>query len=485
MKQRPFLPVLLAALALFAGPFARGDAGGPPTFNRDIAPLLFKRCAACHRPGEAAPFPLLSYRDVRKRAGQIREAIEGRQMPPWKPAAGHGDFRDSRALSKAEIDLFARWVKAGAAEGEAADLPAPPKFPTGWRLGKPDLVVVMPKAYTVPAAGPDVYRNFVLPMKVPAGKYVRAMEYRPSNRRVVHHALLAFDVTKKLRERDGKDGQPGFSQSNFPGQMLPGNMAFWTPGKDARPLPEGVALRWPDGADFVLQLHLHPSGKPEQERSTVGFYLSSTPPTRSLSNFVISYKKLDIPAGEKAYRVSHEKTTPADADVYGVFPHMHLIGKEFRAVAFLPDGTKKSLLRIDDWDFNWQGYYEYRKPVFLPKGTRVVMECRYDNSAENPSNPHQPPRRVRYGEQTDNEMAILLLHAMPRKAPAEDLRQKAKEILRQYDTDGDGKLNAAELAKIPAAAKAGVAQVLKRFDRDGDGKLDVGEIEAALRAMRK
>jgi hypothetical protein len=413
-------------------------------------------------------------------------------MPPWKPVAGHGEFREARRLTAEQIGVLQRWAKEGTVEGDARDLPPVPKFPAGWQLGKPDVVLTMPKAYTVPAEGPDIYRNFVIPFRVPEGKYIRAVEFRPSNRRVVHHAILAFDVTGKMRLRDGTDGAPGFTQSNVPGQILPGSLAFWVPGKDSRPLPAGVALRWPKGADLVLQLHVHPSGKPEVERSTIGFYFTTEPPRRDLHLFLVQNRKIHIPAGEKDHRVRAVNTLRADVEVHGIFPHMHLIGKEFRVTALLPGGAKKSLLRIDDWDFNWQGYYEYATPLTLPKGTQVAIECRYDNSESNPNNPNNPPKPVTYGEQTTNEMAIVLLHVLVKEPPAaapigggsRSWRKEARRLIRRYDTDGDGKLGAAEVARIPGAGKD-VKGLIKRFDRDGDGKLDSAEVAAALRVLRK
>src|SRR5262245_51647275 len=272
----------LVALALLAGAAARANsAAGPrsadaPTFTRDVAPILFKNCVTCHRPGEVAPFPLLTYADTQKRAALIKRVTASRFMPPWKPVEGHGEFRDARRLTAGEVGVLRRWADAGAPEGDPKLLPPAPKFVEGWQLGKPDVIVTMPKSYTAPAEGADIYRNFVIPFQVPEGKYVRAVEFRPSNRRVVHHAILAFDATGTMRARDGKDGAPGFTQSNIPGLVLPGSLGFWVPGKDSRPLPEGVALRWPKGADLVLQLHVHPSGKEEVERSSIAFYFTDT-----------------------------------------------------------------------------------------------------------------------------------------------------------------------------------------------------------------
>ena len=317
----------------------------------------------------------------------------------------------------------------------------------------------------LPAEGADVYRNFAIPFQVPAGKYVRAVEFRPSNRKVVHHAILGFDTSGKVREREGKDGSAGFTQVNFPAPILPGSLAFWVPGKDSRPLPEGASLRWPTGADLVMQLHIHPSGKPEVEQSTIGIYFTDEAPRRNLELLVIQNKDIDIPAGKKDFRVKASRELPVDVEVFGIFPHMHLIGKEVKVTALLPDGKETSLLRIDDWDFNWQGYYEYAAPVALPKGTRVLMECAHDNSAGNPSNPNQPPKRVVYGEETANEMAIVLLHAFPKGGTLYkvDVVLEAKEVIRRHDKDGDGKLDAEELGKIPGLKDQDVKGMVKRY----------------------
>jgi hypothetical protein len=322
---------------------------------------------------------------------------------------------------------------------------------------------------------------------VPAGKYVRAVEFRPSNRKVVHHAILGFDMTGKVREREGKDGSPGFTQVNFPAPILPGSLAFWVPGKDSRPLPEGASMRWPKGADLVLQLHVHPSGKPEVEQSTIGFYFTDEAPRRNLELLLIQNRDIDIPAGKNDFRVQASRELPVDVEVFGIFPHMHMIGKEVKVTARLPDGTETSLLRIDDWDFNWQGYYEYTKPVALPKGTQVLMECMHDNSASNPANPNQPPKRVVYGEETFNEMAIVLLHAFPKGGSlyTVDVVQQAKEMIRRLDKDGDGKLDAEELGIIPGLKDQDVKGAVKRFDKDGDGKLDAAEFAEALKALRR
>jgi mono/diheme cytochrome c family protein len=413
----------LAVAAFLAGintyaaegkPPAPAGAAGPVTFNKHIAPLVFKHCAPCHRPGEVAPFSLLTYAAAKKRARQLRTVTSERYMPPWKSVAGHGTFVGERRLTAEEIELIARWVKQGAPEGAPQDLPALPRFPDqGWQLGKPDIVVKMPAAYKIPAEGHDIYRNFVFRLDVPKGKYIKAAEYRPSNRRVVHHALLAVDVTGRARKQQA-DPAVGFQGGiNDLGQLFPGSMAGWTPGHDPMPLPDGLSMPWKPGADLVLQLHLHPSGKPEVEQSSIGFYLTDQPPQRSMVDLLLIDKKINIPPGERSYHTRDEVTLPVTVEVLGVFPHMHLIGRDIKLTAYPPHGKPFSLVWIDDWDFNWQTYYQYAVPVKLAAGTRIVLEATHDNSADNIHNPNQPPERVVWGEETTNEMALAFLQVMP------------------------------------------------------------------------
>lgn len=284
---------------------------GALTFNKDIAPLVFNHCSSCHRPGEVAPFSLLNYRDVSKRTKLLRSAIEERVMPPWKAEPGFGHFADERRLTDEQIATFARWVEEGATEGDAADLPPEPKFVAGWKLGEPDLVVKMAEPHALAAEGPDLYRCFVIPLKVPAGQYLKAVEFRPGNRRIVHHAVLTTLPTRvaqaKLAESDGKSFGSGLAP---PGQLLPGQLAFWTPGMEPRPLPDGLAAEFPKDSDLVLQLHLHPSGKPETEQSSIGFHFTDQKPRGRLKLVLVNNNQIDIPPGTRNTRSRHRGRSP-------------------------------------------------------------------------------------------------------------------------------------------------------------------------------
>jgi hypothetical protein len=383
------------------------------TFNKDIAPIVFKSCASCHHPGEVAPFSLLTYEDVRKRDKQIQTVTADHYMPPWKSAAACGRFIGERRLEVEEIELISRWVEQGSAEGDLHDLPKTPEFSNDWKLGEPDIVLSMLHSCSIPADGPDIYRNFVFDVDVPEGKFIKAIEFRPGNRRIVHHAALSMDLDGKARQKFELTPADGFEGAAIAGELLPGSLAAWTPGRNPLPLPKGFSLPWKRGIGLVLQLHLHPSGKPETERSSIGLYFTDEPPRRSMVDIALIYKKIDIPPGEREYQCRDEFTVPADTDLYGLFPHMHLLGREFKLTAQMPSGEELTLLWIKDWDFNWQSDYQFEKPVRLPAGTKIVMQTVHDNSVENIRNPNRPPRRVKWGEQTTDEMAVVLVQLVP------------------------------------------------------------------------
>jgi hypothetical protein len=378
------------------------------TFNKDVAPILFKHCASCHRPGEIGPFPLLTYRDAVKRSDFLKEITAERRMPPWKAEPGIGTFHDERRLSDAEIKTIAAWVDGGTKEGDAKDLPPTPKFPDGWQLGKPDLVLTAAADFTVPAAGRDIYRCFVLPSGLTEDKTVAAVEFRPGNRRVVHHALFFLDDTGAGRKKAGDSADRAWTVSGGGlGGIIPtGSLGGWAPGAMPRLLPDGTGLYLRKHSDLILQIHYHPTGKEEKDRSTVGIYFTKKPAEKLVSGIPLVNRRLVIPAGAERHKVTAEFTVPVDVQVVGIAPHMHLLGKEMKVVAVKPDGKKEPLIWIKDWDFNWQGAYRFDRPVKLPKGTKLELEAVYDNSSKNPRNPSSPPKLVHWGEQTTDEMCL-------------------------------------------------------------------------------
>ena len=406
----------LAALAWgLSGPASSVAAHGQDavTFTEDVAPILASHCAACHRPGGIGPFSLLDYDAARERAAQIAEATGGRVMPPWKPVAPPGAFEGERRLSDAEIGVLARWAAAGAPQGPPK-APAAPPDATGWQLGPPDLVVPMPEPYVLPAGDADVYRKFVLPVPTEEERWVRAVEIRPGPASPIHHATIRIDTTGRARGRDAEDPLPGYSgfmveSAQFP----PGHVLGWAPGRTVTEQSDELSWALAPGSDFVLQLHMLPGSAPTPVQPEVGLYFAAAPAAIEPVSVILQSMTIDIPAGEPAHAVRDAFRLPVALDLLAIYPHAHYLGREVQATATLPDGTERTLLRIDDWDFNWQDEYRYRTPVHLPAGTRVELHYVYDNSAANPRNPHDPPRRVVFGPQSSDEMAQLLLQVVP------------------------------------------------------------------------
>ena len=431
-----------ASLAVFAAlaAFAPADSlAQTVTFNKDIAPIVYNNCASCHRPGEAAPFSLLSYQDVSKRGRIIASVTQSRFMPPWKAEETSYPFRDERHLKDSEIALIQQWVKQGMPEGKSSDAPPPPKFASGWMLGEPDLVVEMPAAYHVPADGPDIYRNIAIPLGLTEDKWITAIDMKPSARSVVHHVLYFADPSGKAHSRPAQGTEPGFSGMRPGGEAEP--LGGWAVGAQPHFWPDGLALPVKRGSDFVIQYHFHPTGKPEAEKSLVGFYFAKQPPVRTLVSIQMPptyslFAGLDIPAGEKDFVIRDSYTLPSAIDAVSISGHAHYIAKQMKMTATLPDGAVKTLLAINDWDFSWQDRYIFKDAVPLPKGTRLDVEVHWDNTAANPRNPSNPPIEVRWGEQSKDEMGSISLVGVPHEesdlvALRQDLLKHRNEAVRE------------------------------------------------------
>ncbi|MGD9723034.1 MAG: cytochrome c [Pirellulales bacterium] len=398
---------------------------GAITFSEHIAPVLHKHCAACHRPGEIGPFSLLSYEDAQKRADFLAEITRERRMPPWKAEAGIGKFRDERRLSDDEIALFAKWAAAGAPQGDPKVAPEPPKFTDGWQLGEPDMVLKMAEPFSIPADGRDIYRCFVIPIDAPEDLMVSAVEFRPGNPKVVHHAIMFLDANQDARKLSKKDGMAGFESFSGPGVPPTGGLGAWAPGAMPRRLPDGIVKYVAKGSDLVLQLHYHPNGKAETDQSFVGLHFTKKPVQRIVSGIAIVQPNLKLRAGDaKAEVRARSEPLPSDVHLLGISPHMHNLGREIRVTVVDPSGKKSvPLIAIGDWDFNWQGTYQYVRPLRLPKGSRVQVQAVYDNSADNPKNPNNPPQEVHWGEQTNDEMCLVTLQVFT--DTLDDLRKVA------------------------------------------------------------
>ena len=423
---------LLVAGAILDGPEV--------TFTRDIAPMVFAHCATCHRPGEAAPFSLLTYDEVRRRAQQIALTTKTRSMPPWKPEPGYGEFAGARRLSDRQVELIQQWVDLGAPEGDANDLPPAPRWAGGWQLGTPDLIVSMPEPYLLGSDGPDVFRTFVIPIEIPNGRYVKGLEVHPGVPRAVHHANIKIDRRRSSRRLDEDDPGPGFDGGGGREATFPdGHFLGWTPGQVPQ-LLDDTAWRLEAGSDLVVELHMMPTGKPERVQISVGLFFTDEPPSRLPYMVRLGRQSIDIPAGAREYTVTDSYVLPVDVQVLGVQPHAHNLAREMKGFASLPDGTKAWLMYIRDWDFRWQDVYRYRRPIALPRGTTLTMQYTYDNSAANIRNPNRPPKRVTFGQTTASEMGDLWLQvSAPTSSDRAVLDRDYAPKMLQEDIAGDEK----------------------------------------------
>ena len=482
-------------------------ASDPVTFNKQIAPLIFQNCSSCHRPGETAPFSLLTYEDVRKRAAQIVAVTQRRYMPPWSPEPGYGDFASERRLTDAQLGLLAEWVKAGCPQGDRADLPPQPHFTVGWQLGPPDLIVKLAKPYQLAASGSDVFRNFVIPVDVKNTKYVRAVEVRPGNKRIVHHANILIDRRQSMRRLDGEDGQPGFagmldSAETHSDTFAPdSHFLFWKPGTVLEANPDDLSWQLDPGTDLILNMHLRPSGKLEAIQPEVGFYFSRQPPTKHPMLVQLEHDgALDIPPGARDFEVTDHVTLPVEVDVLAIYPHAHYLGKQVEAWATLPSGARTWLIKINNWDINWQAVYTYRMPVRLPRGTTIGMRISYDNSASNPRNPSNPPKRVLTGPRSEDEMGHVWLQVLPPKESAEDPRVTLQEALmrrrlEKYPGDFAAQCNLGELSLMRGQLRQAVSEFEQAVQAGpksatahsglGTGLLAEGHYDQAIRELKE
>lgn len=379
-----------------------------------MAPLLYRHCVDCHRPAGSAPFSLVEYADAVEHADRVLRAVRSRQMPPWLPSPEGPRFAGERRLDPRETAMLVEWVEAGTPRGSAAEAPAPPTFAGRWTLGEPDLIAEFPE-YTVPAEGRDIYRNVLVRPELDAPVYVRTADLLPGNSRVVHHARVMVDATEASRTMDAAQPGPGFDGMDAGGSAGSPDGFFlgWTPGRLTDPGRPDLAWRLDPGTDLVLQLHLRPTGREETVRPRLGLYLTDEVPREQPVVIMLENKALDIPPNEPAWVARERFRIPVDVEALTIYPHAHYLGRSVRSWADLPDGSRRELLRIDDWDFDWQDQYRFQDPVELPAGSEVVMEWIFDNTAENPRNPFDPPRRVAFGPESTDEMAEIAIQVLP------------------------------------------------------------------------
>jgi len=405
------------------------DEDAEITFTRDVAPIVFTNCVACHREGEVGPFSLTDYTSVAKRGKQIMEVIDERLMPPWMPSQTHGEFEGQRSLTDKEKETIRKWLAAGSPEGDSTELPPLPPATNGWRLGEPDMIVEMPVEFELRADGADVFQCFVIPVDIPEDKFVAAIDFVPGNSKIVHHSILFLDNNGVARKRDAATPEVGYSTFGGPGFAPTGSLGGWSPGKTPRKLAGGMGRYFQKGSDILMQIHYHPSGKVEKDRSKAAIYFIDKPKNVAADIWVADHSH-NIPAGESDYKVKASYKLNQELQMLGVVPHMHLLGRSMTAVAKLPDGTSRELVNVPNWDFDWQDDYRFTTPFRLPKDTVIEVEAIYDNSENNPSNPSSPPQRVTWGEETTNEM-LYCFFLVAVDNPKQNLAPLLQDMLRR------------------------------------------------------
>lgn len=419
----------VAGVVLVAGAFAHPwPRGAEPTFAEDVAPIVFKSCGACHHPGGNAPFSMLDYDSVAGHVDEIRDAVSTGYMPPWHAAGPHDVFRNDRRLSDAEKDIILKWIDGGAKRGDDAHLPPKPSFPTEWTIGTPDAVVAMPEEFTVPASGTVEYQYFQVPTNFTEDKWVQAIEIRPGAREVVHHVLVYARVpapsspagaTPTPTAQAGAAPRPTPVLIRNPAQDTPEDkrtdprnapprnpgvlIGTEVPGNNVIEFPKGTALRVRAGTILTFQMHYTAHGHEMKDRTAVGFRFAPEAPPEEIFASHFFNGALKIPAGAKDVAVPAEIGFGRPVKVWGLMPHTHLRGTRWQYTLQMPDGSTSTILDVPHYDFNWQTYYMFNKPLEIPAGGKIISTAWYDNSADNKHNP-DPTKDVWWGDQTWEEM---------------------------------------------------------------------------------
>jgi hypothetical protein len=409
--------IFASSLVVAAGQSGRPaaqPAANAPTFTKDVAPVLYKHCTTCHRPGEAAPMSLLTYESARPWARSIGNAVGTSVMPPWYADPAHGSWRNERRLTPQEKDTITRWVAAGAPQGDPKDLPPQPVYADGWRIGQPDAVFTMTDAYDVPATGEIEYQYFEVPTNFTEDRWVQAIEIRPGAREVVHHVLVY------ARHPEMKPRPAPFRQANPPGPLPPRLqqqtpeerqrsmrrgplMAQTAPGTDPTVFPAGSALLVKAGTVLTFQVHYTTAGKPMSDKSSIGFVFAKQPPQIEVRTAAMMNPRFMIPAGAADHAVESGLEFTEDVTIYNITPHTHLRGKRWEHRVTYPDGRTEIILSVPNYDFNWQTDYQFVTPLKLPKGAKLQAVAHYDNSKDNKANPDST-KDVYWGDQTWEEM---------------------------------------------------------------------------------
>ncbi len=386
-RMMALFAAVLLVLVLSANITGQSNETKEVTFSKDVAPVVYANCVYCHRPGEIGPFSLLTYKDARPWARAIKQAVLTRQMPPWLADPHYGDFQGSRRLSDRDVQTIAAWVDSGAKEGNPADVPAPPTFAEGWQIGTPDLILTMKQPYTIPAAGTIAW--LTLPAEdytFPEDTWLQAIEVRPGNRAVVHHATV------------GVTG-PGDNGS----EITVGNMHLYSPGLEAMIWREGYGKLIRKGSRVQFGMHYNAIGKEQTDQTKVGFVFAKKPVHTEVRTTIVSNNTMLVPPMARSHEVIAAFQIPFNARIHALRPHMHIRAKTGSATVVYPDGKRNVLLHIPNWDDSWQNYYIASEPVGVPKGAFLEYVANYDNSPANPLNP-DPAKPVAWGQQVWEEM---------------------------------------------------------------------------------
>lgn len=385
---------------------------GQPTYDREVSRIFQAKCQQCHRDNNIAPFALKDYDTAVAWSLDIQRVLTNRLMPPWKPVAGYGEFRDSFALSDDDRQTVLDWIAAGTPEGDPSELPDPTPDGGQWVLGDPDLVLSMPQEYK-PPRGKDVYRCFAMPGTFDSTQYASAFDVLPGARKIVHHVLLFADTKGEAAKLEGQDGQPGYDCFGSPGIALSINsvLAGWAPGQRPHFLPDGIGIELPKGSQVAMQVHYYPNGFTEPDITSVGVYLSKKDIQQRLFNIPVLNSSFTIPADaeDQQVKAAFPVLPFLDGKVITVYPHMHLLGTKIQMEVTDSQQNTRPMIYIDNWNFNWQGPYTYVEPMTVKSGSTIKLTCTYNNSASNPKNPNNPIVAVGWGERTTDEMCLAFL----------------------------------------------------------------------------
>jgi hypothetical protein len=426
---------MLSRLAILALPaasilpliFVGGHANGKtPTFAHDVAPILYRRCTSCHSDRSVAPFSLVGYENARNYAKMMASVTAQGVMPPWKAAPGYGEFRDVALLSQEEKDLLREWAAAGAPRGTPSEEPVAEVPKDGWQLGKPDLIVTTLKPCKIPAEGGDFYRDYLVDPKITKPTWVRGIEFRPSGKNTVHH-VIPFLLKKEEAEKCLKikpDFDEGWKQDAVKDIKTYSTLGMWSTGAPPFHTPDGTAFLINPGDRIMLDLHYKTTGKPELEQTQVGLYFLPDKPKEEMSLYTVASKDIYIDPGLPNARIYVRDEIEKDMTIHAIWPHMHFLGRTFKAWVKYPAGYGKPLVCIRDWDPDWQLVYYLKEPMFLPKGSVIYVTGTYDNTTNNLRNPNRLPKIVESGPSSKDEMLLLDLYVVEKKDPSKKDSEK-------------------------------------------------------------